>query len=186
LYFAIAFYLDKQLRSSYIEPTPGQVIVRKLSIKPDILEKFDTSAENEGRRAMKGRREFLKGSLAVAGMAVTGGAVRVEAASRFPVGLIYTKEAPGRWAGKEGIHAPKITVEGGKIKLVTSHPMSEKHYIVKHTLLTPEGKIIGEKTFSNTDPVAESSYKLPEGFKGALWAASFCNLHDLWVTELTI
>jgi len=24
------------------------------------------------------------------------------------------------------------------------------------------------------------------GFKGALWAASFCNLHDLWLTELTV
>jgi len=135
---------------------------------------------------MKGRREFLKGSLVVAGMAVAGGAVRVQAASTFPVGLIYTKEAPGRWAGKEGSHSPKMTVEGWNVKVVTSHPMSEKHFIVKHTLLTPEGKIIGEKNFANTDPAAESSYKLPEGFKGPLWAASFCNLHDLWVTELTI
>jgi len=135
---------------------------------------------------MRGRREFLKGSLVVAGLAVAGSPARVQAASMFPVGLIYTKEAPGRWAGKEGSHAPKVTVEGRNVKVVTSHPMTEKHFIVKHTLVTPEGKTIGEKTFANTDPAAESSYELPEGFKGTLWVASFCNLHDLWVTELTI
>ena len=136
---------------------------------------------------MKGRREFLKGSLVLAGAAaVAGGAVRVQAASTFPAGLIYTKEAPGRWVGKEGAHAPKVTVEEGKIKVVTPHPMTEKHFIVKHTLITPEGKVIGEKTFANTDPAAASSYDLPQGFKGTLWATSFCNLHDLWLSEFTI
>ena len=135
---------------------------------------------------MNGRREFLKGSLVFAGAAVAASAVRVQAASTFPVGLIYTKEAPGRWAGKEGAHAPKVTVEGRKIKVVTSHPMTEKHFIVKHTLLTMEGKVIGEKTFANTEPAAESSYELPAGFKGTLWATSFCNLHDLWLAEFTV
>ena len=137
---------------------------------------------------MKGRREFLKGSIALAGMAAVaaGGAVRVQAASTFPAGLIYTKEAPGRWAGKEGAHVPKVTVEGRKVKVVTPHPMTEKHFIVKHTLLTTGGKVIGEKTFTYTDPAAESSYDLPEGFKGPLWATSFCNLHDLWLTEFTV
>ena len=134
---------------------------------------------------MKGRREFLKRSVALAGAAaaVAGGAVQVQAASTFPAGLIYTKEAPGRWAGKEGAHVPRVTVEGRRIKVVTPHPMTEKHYIVKHTLLTPQGKILGEKTFANTDPAAESSYDLPEGVKGTLWVTSFCNLHDLWLTE---
>ena len=136
---------------------------------------------------MQGRREFLKGSLVVAGAAVVaGGAVRVQAASSFPVGLIYTKEAPGRWAGKEGAHVPKVTMEERKIKVVTPHPMTEKHFIVKHTLITPEGKVLGEKTFANTDPAAESSYELPQGYKGTLWATSFCNLHDLWLTEFTV
>jgi superoxide reductase len=60
------------------------------------------------------------------------------------------------------------------------------HFIVKHTLLTPEGKIIGEKTFTAADPKAESTYDLPAGFKGALWATSYCNLHELWLTELTV
>jgi superoxide reductase len=157
-----------------------------LSTGSGIPEKSDATVENERRATMKGRREFLKGSLVVAGAAVAGGAVRVQAASTFPGGLIYTKEAPGRWAGKEGSHAPKVTVEGRNVKVVSSHPMTEKHFIVKHTLVTLEGKLIGERTFANTDPAAESSYELPEGFKGTLWAASFCNLHDLWVTELLI
>ena len=153
-----------------------------------IKKKADATDHDERRMTMKGRREFLKGSLVLAGAAaaVAGGAVRVRAASTFPAGLIYTKEAPGRWAGKEGAHVPKVTVEGRKIKVVTPHPMTEKHFIVKHTLLTPEGKVMGEKTFANTDPAAESSYDLPEGFRGTLWATSFCNLHDLWLAEFTV
>jgi superoxide reductase len=87
---------------------------------------------------------------------------------------------------KEGAHVPKVTVAGGKVTILTPHPMTPPHFIVKHTLLTPEGKIIGEKTFTAADPKAESAYDLPAGFKGALWATSFCNLHDLWLTELTV
>ncbi len=135
---------------------------------------------------MKGRREFLKGSLVLAGAAVVGSAVRGRAETMFPAGLIYTKEAPGRWEGKQGGHAPKVTVEGRNVKVLTSHPMSQKHYIVKHTLLTPEGKVLGEKTFAYTDSAAESSYELPGGVEGTLWATSFCNLHDFWLTEFTV
>jgi superoxide reductase len=135
---------------------------------------------------MKGRREFLKGSLVFAGAAIVGRAVSVQAAATFPIALIYTKEAPGRWAGKEGAHAPRVTLEGRTVRVVTPHPMTQKHFIVKHTLVTVEGQFIGEKTFENTDPAAESSYEMPEGFRGTLWATSFCNLHDLWLTEVII
>ena len=134
----------------------------------------------------KGRRDFLKGSLAVAAVAAASGPALLRGATAFPAGLIYTKDAPGRWAGKEGTHAPKATVEGKIVKVVTPHGMSEKHYIVKHTLMTPEGKVLGEKTFAPTDTAAESSYPLPDGFKGTLWATSFCNLHDFWLTEFTV
>jgi superoxide reductase len=135
---------------------------------------------------MKTRRDFLKGSLAVAGATFVGTAALAQTSGKFPPGLIYTKDAPGRWAGREGTHAPKPSLEGGTLKIQTPHGMSEKHYIVKHTVMTPDGKLIGEKTFAPTDTVAESSYALPAGFKGALWIASFCNIHDLWVTEFTI
>ena len=135
---------------------------------------------------MNNRRDFLKGSL-ILGVAVAAGqAGNVQAGSAFPPALVYTKDNPGRWAGKEGAHIPKVTVAGGKVTILTPHPMTPPHFIVKHTLLTPEGKIIGEKTFTAADPKAESTYALPAGFKGALWATSFCNLHDLWLTELTV
>lgn len=135
---------------------------------------------------MKERRDFLKGSLIVAGAAVLGNAVQVQAETMFPKGLIYTKQSTGRWAGKEGAHVPVATVQGSMVTVKTPHPMTKEHYIVKHTLLTTDGKLLGEKIFTNTDAAAESSYTLPEGFKGTLWATSFCNIHDLWLTEFTV
>ena len=135
---------------------------------------------------MSSRRDFLKGSLAL-GVAVAAGRVgQAQAGSAFPPALVYTKDNPGRWAGKEGAHVPRVTVAGGKVTILTPHPMTPQHFIVKHTLLTPGGKVIGEKTFTAADPKAESGYDLPAGFKGTLWATSFCNLHDLWLTELTV
>ncbi len=135
---------------------------------------------------MNNRRDFLKGSL-VLGVAVAAGqAGNVQAGSAFPPGLVYTKDNPGRWAGKEGAHVPKVDVAKGKVTILTPHPMTPPHFIVKHTLLTTKGRIIGEKTFTAADPKAESTYDLPADFKGALWATSFCNLHDLWLTELTV
>jgi superoxide reductase len=135
---------------------------------------------------MNGRREFLLGTLAVgAAVAVGRPGTALGAGTAFPP-FVYTKENPGRWAGKEGAHAPKVTAEGGKVTILTPHPMTPAHFIVKHTLLTPEGKVLGEKTFTASDAKAESSHELPAGFKGALWATSFCNLHDLWLAELAV
>jgi superoxide reductase len=135
---------------------------------------------------MKGRRDFLKGSVVIAGIALTGKAAVAQSAGKFPPGLVYTKEAPGRWAGREATHVPKASLDGKNIKVLTPHGMSEKHYIVKHTVLTTDGKLIGEKTFAPTDTTAESTFPLPDGFKGTLWVTSFCNLHDLWLTEFTV
>jgi len=135
---------------------------------------------------MGSRRDFLKGSLALAGAAAVTRAAGARAAMMFPPGLIYTAATPGRWAGKEGGHAPKVTVAGRKVTILTPHLMSEPHFIVKHTLLTADGKFLGEKTFTAVSPKAESSYDLPEDIKGAVWATSFCNLHDLWLTEFTL
>ena len=66
---------------------------------------------------MEGRREILKGTLMVAGATLMGTGVPVKSAGTFPSDLIYTKEAPGRWAGKEGVHVPKVTVEGRSIAI---------------------------------------------------------------------
>src|SRR5512141_2651935 len=135
---------------------------------------------------MSSRRDFLKGSLALGVAVAAGHAGQAQAGTAFPPANIYTKDNHGQWPGKERTHIPKVTVAGGKVTILTPHPMTPPHFIVKHTLLTPGGKVIGEKTFTAADPKAESAYDLPAGFKGALWATSFCNLHDLWLTELSV
>ena len=135
---------------------------------------------------MLGRRGFLGGSLLVGGAALLAGGAKAQAGVKCQAGLSYSKDDPGRWAGKEGSHAPKVTVSGRKVTIVTPHPMSAAHYIVKHTLLDGAGNLLGEKTFANSDTSAESWYDLPVAFKGPLIATSFCNLHDLWVTEAAV
>ena len=132
---------------------------------------------------MDSRRDFLKGSIVLAGVVVAHSLPEAHAATAFPAGVVYTKDNPGRWAGKEGTHAPQVTVEGGKVTILTPHPMTPEHFIVKHTLIGADGKFLGEKTFSAADPKAESTYNLLADFKGAFWATSFCNKHDLWLTE---
>jgi superoxide reductase len=96
--------------------------------------------------------------------------------------IIFTKKNPGIWAGKEGLHVPEVTVTGDKVTVVTKHPMSNEHFIVRHTLVFENGKSVGSNTFTAADK-PESSYELPAGYKGKFYATSFCNLHDFWLTE---
>jgi superoxide reductase len=136
---------------------------------------------------MPARRQFLKTAAALAGLLAIGKNLEAATIGDFPPGLIYTKKKLGRWAGKEGLHLPQVTVTGREVKIVTPHPMTRPHFIVKHTLFTPEGKFLGEKTFDFSNPAPpESTYQLPQGIKGTLWATSFCNLHDLWLTEFSV
>lgn len=133
---------------------------------------------------MNNRREFLKKSVLVAaGMVVGSSAKALASSGRFPEGIVYTAGSPGKWAGKAGSHAPKVEVDGSKVTITTKHPMSEKHYIVRHTLVTAEGKVIGQKTFYPSDKKAVSTYKLEPYQSPKMYATSFCNLHDFWVTE---
>ncbi len=99
-------------------------------------------------------------------------------------GIIYSKSDQGKWEGKAGSHAPVVHVDGDQVTLVTEHGMSEKHYIVRHTLVTEAGEVIGEKTFYPTDEKAVSTFIL-NGKRGKMTATSFCNKHDLWITEFT-
>ncbi len=132
---------------------------------------------------MSNRRTFLKGSFTAAVAAVLGTGSAFAAAPPVLGSIVYTKDNPGKWAQKEGSHAPVITVEGNKVKVQTNHPMSVKHFIVRHTLVLADGSVLGSKTFVGTDPEAISQYELPAGYTGALYATSFCNLHDFWMSE---
>ena len=77
-------------------------------------------------------------------------------------------------------------IKGDKVIIITNHPMTKKHYIVRHTLVTEKGDIIGERTFYPEDKRAESQFRMPKGYKGILFATSFCNLHDFWITKFKV
>jgi len=100
----------------------------------------------------------------------------------LPKGIFYSSDNQGRWKGKEGSHSPIITVNGNTITVETKHGMSEVHYIVKHTLLTEGGEVLGETVFSPKDEKAISTFNLKQIPKYFV-ATSFCNLHDLWISE---
>ncbi|MCP3849004.1 MAG: twin-arginine translocation signal domain-containing protein [Gammaproteobacteria bacterium] len=136
------------------------------------------------------RRSFLKGALSTAAAATvttvtaTSGNAFASGGSSM-AGIVYTKENPGKWAKKVGGHLPTIAIDGSKVTVDTDHGMSVKHFIVRHTLVSEDGKVLGEKTFTPDDE-ATSSYTLPEGYKGKLYATSFCNKHDFWLAEAKV
>jgi superoxide reductase len=132
---------------------------------------------------MNHRRDFLKTTALAASLAAFG-SVRKSFAAGKPkyTNIIFTNENPGRWKGKESIHVPHVTIAGSKVVVVTNHPMSQEHYIVRHTLILADGTFVGAKTFTPTDK-PESTHDLPNGYKGILYVSSFCNLHDFWLLE---
>ncbi len=144
---------------------------------------------------MKDRRSFLKGS--VAATAVLTLASAEQALAGYPLtdskpvadsglaGVVYSKYSQGKWQGKAGSHAPRITVKGNIVTVETRHVMSAKHLIIRQTLVGGDGTVLGSKNFQAGDK-AISVYELPSGYKGPLIATSFCNLHDLWITEVIV
>ncbi len=135
---------------------------------------------------MTNRRNFLKGGL-LAASALALGSVNIASASSAPyTNVVYTADNAGKWGKKVGSHLPSITVEGNQVTLFTKHGMAEKHYIVRHTLVLEDGTVVGGKVFYPTDKEAKSTFELPAGYKGKIFATSFCNLHDFWVNEATV
>ncbi len=139
---------------------------------------------------MSNRRAFLKSSIAVAAGMAVGQVSPVSADSvSFPKGVVYTKQNPGKWSKKVGGHLPNVKVEGNKVTVTTTHGMTDEHYIVRHTIVSRNGDVLGEKTFSPSDAEAKSVFELSGARSKYVWdtatlyATSFCNKHDLWVTE---
>ncbi len=131
------------------------------------------------------RRNFLKTSAVATSVVALGSVSNVFASSSGFPGVIYTKDHPGMWAAKVGGHAPKVKVEGTMVSVTTNHGMSEKHFIVRHSLVLESGEVLGGKTFTPSDK-PNSSYQLPPGYKGKFFATSFCNKHDFWLTEVKV
>jgi superoxide reductase len=139
---------------------------------------------------MSNRRVFLKSSLAVAAGLAVGHVSPVSANPvSFPNGIVYTKQNPGKWSKKVNGHVPKVEVEGNKVTVTTTHGMTDEHYIVRHTIVSKNGNVLGEKTFYPSDSEAKSVFELSGVSSEYVWApttlyaTSFCNKHDLWVTE---
>jgi superoxide reductase len=134
------------------------------------------------------RRYFLLGSAATAATLTISGCVEgtEEVTTHIPPkNLLFTQDNAGDWEAKKGSHSPVVEVADGKARISTKHSQSEDHYIVRHTLLLADGAVVGATTFSPTDePVSE--YELPAGYKGRLFATSFCNRHDLWLAESSV
>ena len=134
---------------------------------------------------MQHRRDFLKTTAVTASLlAISSLPQPAPAADMRFKNIIFTKDDPGRWEGKQKAHVPQVTVTGRKVAVVTNHPMSNAHYIVRHTLVLADGTYVGSKTFTPADK-PQSEYELPAGFKGKFYVTSFCNLHDFWLAEAT-
>jgi len=115
-----------------------------------------------------------------------------ESLGKLPENIIFSKAVPGVWKGKEGGHLPQVSCKKAEGKLVidvaTQHPMSEKHYIVRHTVVSQGGKVLGAKTFNWSDE-PKSSYVIDlsdECVGKPVFVTSYCNLHDLWLAEVKL
>lgn len=153
---------------------------------------------NERRKLLKMVAAGPAGALLLPLFAPTGRetlAAEVEkcadATGQLPENVIYTQARQGVWKGKAGSHVPLVEVKkvDGKIKLSlqTKHGMSERHYIVRHTVVNGLGKVLGAHTFHwDDEPVSEHEIEIPPadcGKSHQLFAMSYCSLHDLWLVQ---
>ncbi len=137
------------------------------------------------------RRDFIRLSVASAGASLITPTLALAAGDEPATAsrdIYYTKEAPGRWAGKVATHLPTIEITKAEdittVKIVTPHEIKGyEHYIVKHVLLDKNYKFIDEHLFDPTkDSAAVSTFTL-KNYSGAVYALSLCNKHDLWLNS---
>jgi superoxide reductase len=132
---------------------------------------------------MSTRRQFLASAAVVAGASVIKAVPAYAWDFTMDKGIIYTEDQTGMWKGKQKLHVPIIDTKDMDVVITTPHPMSEEHYIVRHTIVAEDGEVVHAKTFSwKDDPVSKAVLKK----KGKYIATSFCNLHDLWTKEFTL
>ena len=130
------------------------------------------------------RRDIAKTVLAGAAALSVPSVARAADGTNLP-NVVFTKDNPGHWAGKEGAHVPVATVSGSTLTVHTPHPMSDAHFIVSHTVVLEGGKYLDRATFTSKDQPT-STHTLPADYKGSITVTSACNQHDLWVATITV
>lgn len=104
--------------------------------------------------------------------------------SQMAGGVYYTKERPGRWAGKNGGHLPMIERTGNKFTVTTDHAMTGfQHYIVKHMVLDSNFEFVAERMFDPTKDKPVSIHDIDK-LRCTVYVASMCNVHDVWLSSL--
>ena len=105
--------------------------------------------------------------------------------------VVFTKDDPGAYRGKEDSHVPQITYEktetGLKVRVSVLHEMNAEtpHYIMWIKLFDGENNLLGEKEFQAEDERAEAEFDLT-ATPSVLKAYEGCNLHGVWVNEIEI
>jgi len=130
------------------------------------------------------RRDIAKTVLAGAAALSVPSIARAADNTSLP-NVVFTKDNPGHWTGKEGGHVPVATVSGNTLTVHTPHPMSDAHFIVSHTVVLEGGKYLDRATFTSKDQPT-STHTLPADYKGSITVTSACNLHDLWAATITV
>ena len=140
---------------------------------------------------MLSRRGVAAGGAALAaggiylGQAQAAGVSTADAVRLLAGKLIYSADSPGRWTGKEHGHVPQMRVERigdeVRVQVVTRHPMTSDHYIVKHMVLDEQFEILAETLFDYSFDYPQSHHRL-KGVSGRLFAVSLCNIHDSWLS----
>lgn len=139
------------------------------------------------------RRDFMcLSALGAASGLLLSSEVVAEVVSASVAGSVYfTKDAPGRWKGKEAGHLPTFEIANANgsviVAVMTPHEMKGyDHYIVKHVLLDKNFQFLDEHLFDPTkDKVALSTFTLKQ-YTGKLYALSMCNKHDVWLNAATV
>lgn len=139
------------------------------------------------------RREFIRiGAAGTAGALfvpkeLMAGMVEPALKTKLAGGVYYTADAFGRWnQGLADHHLPELEQQGGKLHVVTHHPMNAyQHWIIKHQLLDSNFNFITEHMYDPKTDKPETTFDVA-GHKGVIYVLTMCNVHDLWVnaTEL--
>lgn len=112
-------------------------------------------------------------------------------ASELEAAGLYTQGEPGPWAGKEAVHVPRVTLNGGagSVTVLVKHEMTAEHWIPVIYLRDQDGLVIGLTSYGRDaydgkagDKDPSVTFELPSGTR-QVTAYAYCNLHQNWVIE---